>query len=94
MLKLSLILALLAPQDDDPEAKVRRSLRDWRPKDVADTSKLSLNQKIAALVPTDKEDKWLKIPWRTDILKARREAAEKGKPVFLWLMDGDPMVCV
>jgi len=33
------------------------------------------------------------IPWRTDLWQARREAAEAGKPIFLWEMDGHPLGC-
>lgn len=53
----------------------------------------SLEARIAALLPTEDEDKWLTIPWRTDLLRARKEAQEQEKPVFLWLMDGHPLAC-
>ena len=33
------------------------------------------------------------IPWRTDLWQARREAAQAGKPIFLWEMDGHPLGC-
>ncbi len=53
----------------------------------------SLDELVARLLPTEKENKWLQIPWRTDILVARREALQQGKPIFMWLMDGDPLGC-
>lgn len=33
------------------------------------------------------------IPWRTDLWEARLEAAEAGKPIYLWEMDGHPLGC-
>lgn len=33
------------------------------------------------------------IPWRTDLLAARREAVAAGKPLFLWTMNGHPLGC-
>ncbi|MFO0843326.1 MAG: hypothetical protein U0797_13165 [Gemmataceae bacterium] len=39
------------------------------------------------------EDRWAKIPWRTDLWAARQEAARLGKPILLWEMDGHPLGC-
>ena len=36
---------------------------------------------------------WLQIPWRTDLLAARREAIQLGRPLFLWSMNGHPLGC-
>ena len=34
------------------------------------------------------------IPWRTSLHEARLEAAKVGKPVFMWMQDGNPLgVC-
>lgn len=54
---------------------------------------LQLAERIAAILPTREEDKWLEIDWRTDLLRARVEASEKNKPMFMWLMNGDPFGC-
>jgi hypothetical protein len=43
--------------------------------------------------PTAKEDRWNRIPWMTSLWEARRLAAAKGKPIFLWEMDGHPLGC-
>ena len=44
--------------------------------------------------PTAEELVWKdSIPWRTDLWQARREAAEEGKPIFFWEMDGHPLGC-
>lgn len=45
---------------------------------------------LARCLPRPEEELWLRIPWRHDLLEARREAALSGRPLFLWLMDGDP----
>ncbi|HEY1380152.1 MAG TPA: hypothetical protein VGF55_25340 [Gemmataceae bacterium] len=51
-------------------------------------------EKLQAVIrPTAAEEKWLQIPWRTDLTAARREAAAAGKPLLLWEMDGHPLGC-
>ncbi len=54
---------------------------------------LPLADRIAALLPTSREDRWLDIDWRMDLLRARVEASKAGKPMFMWLMNGDPLGC-
>ncbi len=53
----------------------------------------TLDQKIQSVLPTAKEDKWLQIPWRTSLMKARADAQQAGKPLFLWIMNGSPVGC-
>jgi hypothetical protein len=53
----------------------------------------SLDQKIASVAPQPDEDKWLTIPWRTNLMLARKESAKSGKPLFLWIMNGSPLGC-
>ena len=49
---------------------------------------------LRALVkPTEGEDRWDRIPWRTSLWQARQEAARAGKPILLWEMDGHPLGC-
>ena len=50
-----------------------------------------MNERIARILPTADEDRWLEVPWRTSLLRARREANDSGKPILMWLMDGDPL---
>jgi hypothetical protein len=45
------------------------------------------------LRPRPEEEKWLQIPWMTDLWAARKKAATEGKPILLWEMDGSPMAC-
>lgn len=49
---------------------------------------------IKEILPKVEEKAWEKIPWRVDLWEARREAAEQGKPIYLWEMDGHPLGCV
>ena len=51
-----------------------------------------LKDLFARIVPTA-DEKWLTIPWKTDLLEARDAAAKEGKPVFLWSMNGHPLGC-
>ena len=52
-----------------------------------------LDAKIADVLPSKMEEKWLSIPWRTDIPTARKDAQREGKPIFMWIMNGHPMGC-
>ena len=53
----------------------------------------SIADRARAVLPRAGEEKWLHIPWRRDLLAARAEAEKAGKPLFLWIMDGDPLGC-
>ena len=46
-----------------------------------------------AVLPTESESGWLKIPWRTSFWSGMREAARAGKPLLLWAMNGHPLAC-
>ena len=43
--------------------------------------------------PQGDELKWMQIRWFTDLWEARKQAAEQGKPILLWEMDGHPLGC-
>jgi hypothetical protein len=53
-----------------------------------------LDDKIASVIPTAAEDRYLSIPWRQNLMQARDEAQRIGKPLFLWIMNGHPLGCV
>jgi len=53
----------------------------------------SLDEKISPLLPKPEEERWLQVPWRSDFAAARAEANREGKPLFLWMMDGNPLGC-
>jgi hypothetical protein len=48
---------------------------------------------FALIKPGKDEDKWATIPWQTNLWEARKLAADKGKPLLLWEMDGHPLGC-
>jgi hypothetical protein len=48
---------------------------------------------MARIRPRPEEVRWQSIPWQTDVWEARRLAAEQGKPIFLWAMNGNPLGC-
>jgi hypothetical protein len=49
---------------------------------------------MAAVQARPEDMQWATIPWQTDLWEARRLAAEQGKPIFLWAMNGNPLGCV
>lgn len=51
----------------------------------------SLDSRIAAVLPTEGETRWLQIPWRLNLVQARKDAQATGKPMFLWVMNGNPL---
>jgi hypothetical protein len=48
---------------------------------------------LAFVRPRPEELRWQAIPWQTDLRVACQLAAEQGKPVFLWTMNGNPLGC-
>ena len=51
-------------------------------------------EKLHQLIrPHEAEQKWEQIPWLVDLWEARKRAAEEGKPILLWEMDGHPLGC-
>ncbi len=50
-------------------------------------------ERVSELKTLADAEPWLKIPWRYDLLSARREAAEQGKPILMWIMNGSPLGC-
>ena len=57
------------------------------------TPPLNLDTLVRKTLPKPEEEKWLKIPWRTHLMRARQEAVTAGKPIFLWIMVGNPQGC-
>src|SRR5262245_53502067 len=41
--------------------------------------------------PQPQESLWTQVPWMTSLEKARKRAADEGKPLFVWVIsDGHP----
>jgi len=59
------------------------------------TSEPEASTELAALqaliLPSPGEDKWLQIPWMTNLWQARKKAAAEDKPILLWVMSGHPL---
>ena len=53
----------------------------------------SLDDRVRSVLPTADEERWLEIPWLTNIADARADAERQGKPVLLWVMNGNPLGC-
>jgi len=53
----------------------------------------TLETKVASVLPTPQEERWLQVPWRANLMRARSESQQSGKPLFLWIMDGHPLGC-
>jgi hypothetical protein len=53
----------------------------------------ALEKKIDSVLPSQEEERWLQIPWRTDLSQALTDARRSGKPVLLWVMNGNPLGC-
>jgi hypothetical protein len=60
---------------------------------VADGPLATLQERINSVLPEPAEERFLAVPWRTNLMAARREAQESGKPIFLWIMVGNPQGC-
>ena len=60
---------------------------------AAESAGADLDRDIASVLPKPAEERWLQIPWRTDLAAARVEANRDGKAMFLWMMDGNPLGC-
>ncbi len=62
---------------------------------AAEPIKLEQFDKLRALIkPQANEEKFMQIPWMTNLWDARKLAAKEGKPILLWEMDGHPLSCV
>ena len=53
----------------------------------------SLDERIAAVLPRPEEERWKTAGWRTNLMAARDEAQRARKPIFLWIMVGNPQGC-
>ena len=53
------------------------------------TKNMTLEEKIRLVLPRQSEERFLEIPWHTDLLVARKTAESVNKPLFIWIMDGN-----
>ena len=43
--------------------------------------------------PSESELRWTQIDWQPDLKTGIAKAAESGKPILLWTMNGHPLGC-
>jgi hypothetical protein len=91
-------LLLLAVAAAVPEAAAQTPLpADCAPSQepaalaAADAPGASLAARIDSVLPTAADERFLTIPWRENLMAARREAQAQRKPIFLWVMVGNPL---
>jgi hypothetical protein len=54
----------------------------------------TLPELAAEVRPRPDEQRWLQVPWVEGVGAGRLEAVRRGRPMFLWAMNGHPLGCV
>ncbi len=52
-----------------------------------------LEEKVDSVLPNTEEERWLRIPWQPNLMLARAESQRTGKPMLIWIMDGNVRGC-
>ncbi len=52
-----------------------------------------LQDKVDSVLPKEEEERWLRIPWQPNLMRARAESQRTGKPMLIWIMDGNVLGC-
>jgi hypothetical protein len=74
-----------------PVAKTTEGPASPSPKSEKAALPLSFDKMQALIKPAAGEAAWDSIPWEFNVQEARKEAAAKGKPIFVWSMSGEPL---
>jgi hypothetical protein len=45
------------------------------------------------VMPSASEEAWRSVAWRTNLMEAREIAQKQNRPLFLWIMVGNPHGC-
>ena len=45
------------------------------------------------ILPAEGEADWLNLPWETSYHRGLEKAANEGKPLLFWAMNGHPLGC-
>lgn len=53
----------------------------------------TFDEKLRTVLPSEAEDRWVALGWHTNLAEARQEAQRQGKPLLLWVMNGNPLGC-
>lgn len=54
---------------------------------------MTVDEKVATALPVAEEETWLQIPWEANIMRARLQSQLTGKPMLVWVMEGDVLGC-
>ena len=65
-----------------------------QPSTARDLDEATYQETFAFVLPKHEDMQWASIPWQTDLWAARQLAAEQDKPIFAWMMNGNPLGCV
>lgn len=52
-----------------------------------------LEEKVTSILPRLEEEPYAGIAWRRNLNQAREDSQLAGKPLFLWIMNGNPLGC-
>ena len=52
-----------------------------------------LEKRFDLVLPRASEETWRAVGWRTNLMEAREIAQQQRRPVFLWIMVGNPQGC-
>ncbi len=53
----------------------------------------SIDNRFALVLPAETEEAWRAVGWRTNLMEAREVAQKQNRPIFLWIMVGNPQGC-
>jgi len=52
-----------------------------------------IEEKVKSILPRPEEEPYAGIAWRRNLNQAREDSQLAGKPLFLWIMNGNPLGC-
>lgn len=53
----------------------------------------TFEKRFELVMPNETEELWRSVGWRTNLMEAREFAQQQNRPVFLWIMVGNPHGC-
>ncbi|HQZ28251.1 MAG TPA: hypothetical protein PK648_08890 [Verrucomicrobiales bacterium] len=53
----------------------------------------TLEERFETVLPSEDEQAWREVGWQTNLMVAREEAQKRQRPIFLWIMVGNPHGC-
>jgi hypothetical protein len=83
------ILAVLACLALPPSLSAQREALGEQAVPVDDP----LEARFGLVMPSASEEAWRAVGWRTNLMEAREVAQQQQRPIFLWIMVGNPHGC-